>query len=115
MQFTEKEEILRWWLKKEKPTQSLQNCQVGSGRVSDGRREEIYRMVVGSGRLATGILAQASSKASLSPVGQIDLPGIRRLNRDEILGRANTRHTQHMIIQKLMYKFRNQNTKESPI
>ena len=111
MQFTEKEEILRWSLRKEKPTQSLQNCQVGGGRVS----EEIYRMVVGSGRLATGILAQASSKASLSPVGQIVLPGIRRLNRDEILGRANTRHTQHMIIQKLMYKFSNQNTKESPI
>ena len=46
-----------------KPTPSLQIDQLGGGRVSDGRTVEIYKMVVGSGRLESGILV-ASSRAS---------------------------------------------------
>ena len=56
---------MRLKAERKKPTPSLQIDQVGGpgGRVSGGRTVEIYKMVVGSGRLESGILV-ASSRAS---------------------------------------------------
>ena len=54
---------MRLKAERKKPTPSLQIDQVGGGRVSGGRTVEIYKMVVGIGRLESGILV-ASSRAS---------------------------------------------------